>query len=247
MDVSKNLKETMMARKPRYNLVGIPQHVIQRGNNREPCFYSQEDYAAYLEFAKIAADKVACHLHAYVLMTNHVHMLITPWQEQGIPAFMQSLGKRYVQYINKTYQRTGTLWEGRYKASLVDSNGYMLSCMRYIELNPVRANMVEVPSEYRWSSYGYNAVNMDNKNITPHPLYLELGVTEKERCFVYRELFRDKIDNELLHDIRNSVNQDLVLGRDDFKDKIEGMINRTVRKGMPGRPCVKEAGSIYYY
>ena len=237
----------MMARKPRFNLVGVPQHVIQRGNNREPCFYSEEDYAAYLEFLKIAADKTDCHLHAYVLMTNHVHMLITPMQEHGISALMQSLGKRYVQYINKTYKRTGTLWEGRYKASLVDSNGYLFSCMRYIELNPVRANMVEVPSEYRWSSYGFNAAGLEDKNITPHPLYLELGLTEEERCFSYRELFRHKMNDKLLHDIRESVNQDLVLGRDDFKGKIEMMLNRTVRKGTPGRPCVKEEEGIYVY
>jgi len=235
-----------MARKPRFNLVGVPQHVIQRGNNREPCFYSEEDYTAYLEFVKIAADKTACQVHAYVLMTNHVHMLITPFEEHGISALMQSLGKRYVQYINKTYQRTGTLWEGRYKASLVDSDAYLITCMRYIELNPVRANMVDVPSEYRWSSYHFNAANIKNKNITPHPLYLALGKEESVRCFAYRELFRHKMDNTLIHEIRESVNQDLVLGRDDFKDRIEDMINRTVRKGVPGRPCVKEDEAFYY-
>ena len=156
-----------MARKPRFNLVGVPQHVIQRGNNREPCFYSEEDYSAYLGFLKIAAEKTGCHLHAYVLMTNHVHMLITPMQEYGISALMQSLGKRYVQYINKTYKRTGTLWEGRYKASLIDSQRYLLTCMCYIELNPVRANMVNVPSEYRWSSYEFNGAAEENNNITP--------------------------------------------------------------------------------
>ena len=236
-----------MARKPRFNLIGVPQHVIQRGNNKEPCFYSNEDYTAYLEFLKIASEKTGCHLHAYVLMTNHVHMLITPMQDNGIPALMQSLGKRYVQYINKTYRRTGTLWEGRYKASLVDSHRYLFSCMRYIELNPVRANMVEVPSEYRWSSYGFNAAGIEDENISPHPLYLELGLTQEERCFAYRELFRHKMDDKLLHDIRESVNQDLVLGRDDFKDKIEIMINRTVRKGIAGRPCVKEEEGKYVY
>ena len=110
-----------MARKPRFNLPGVPQHVIQRGNNREPCFYSEEDYFAYLEFLAIAAKNTGCHIHAYVLMTNHVHMLVTPMRDYGISALMQSLGKRYVQYINHRYRRTGTLWEGRYKASLIDS------------------------------------------------------------------------------------------------------------------------------
>lgn len=114
-----------MGRRPRFNLTGVPQHVIQRGNNREPCFYTKEDYVAYLEFLKIACDKTGCRLHTYVLMTNHVHMLITPMQKYGISALMQSLGKRYVQYINKTYKRTGTLWEGRYKASLIDSQQYL--------------------------------------------------------------------------------------------------------------------------
>lgn len=235
-----------MARKPRFNLIGVPQHVIQRGNNREPCFYSDEDYSAYLEFLKIAAEKTGCQLHAYVLMTNHVHMLITPMQDYGISALMQSLGKRYVQYINKTYQRTGTLWEGRYKASLVDSQRYLLTCMRYIELNPVRANMVALPSEYRWSSARINGFGERSDLIVSHPLYLELGKTDKERCYAYRELFRHKMDDKLIHDIRESVNQELVLGREDFKDKIEKMLQRKVRKGTPGRPCVNEEEGIYY-
>jgi len=234
-----------MGRKPRFNLVGVTQHVIQRGNNREPCFYSEEDYSTYLSFLKIAADKNNCHIHAYVLMTNHVHLLMTPMQAHGISTVMQSLGKRYVQYINKVYKRTGTLWEGRYKASLVDTHNYLLTCMRYIELNPVRAGMVSLPSEYRWSSYSCNGAGNDNENIRPHPLYLALGSNEVERCFSYRELFRNKIDNELLHDIRESVNQDLVLGRDDFKDKIEAALERSVRRGVPGRPCVKEGVGDY--
>lgn len=120
-------------------------------------------------------------------MTNHVHLLITPMQEYGIPAVMQSLGKRYVQYINRAYKRTGTLWEGRYKASLIDSQQYLLSCMRYIELNPVRAGMVSLPSEYRWSSYGFNAAIKEDENVIAHPLYLALGASEEERCFAYRE------------------------------------------------------------
>jgi len=175
-----------MGRRPRINLVGVPQHVIQRGNNREPCFYSNEDYTAYLEFLKIAAEKTNCHVHAYVLMTNHVHLLVTPMEDYGVSALMQSLGKRYVQYINKTYKRTGTLWEGRFKSSLVDSNNYLFTCMRYIELNPVRAHMIDVPSEYCWSSYSFNAMSIVNELLIPHPLYLELGSTSEERCYAYR-------------------------------------------------------------
>jgi len=139
-----------MPRKPRFNLIGIPQHVIQRGNNREPCFYAVQDYRRYLDNLREVAEKYRCRIHAYVLMTNHVHILVTPMVEYGISQMMQALGRRYVYYINMTYKRTGTLWEGRFKASLIDSDAYLLTCMRYIELNPIRANMVSHPGEYQW-------------------------------------------------------------------------------------------------
>ena len=138
-----------MPRKPRFNLVGIPQHVIQRGHNREPCFYAEQDYQQYLDDLKEVAKKYECCIHAYVLMTNHIHMLVTPMVDHGISNMMQALGRRYVYYINKSYHRSGTLWEGRYKSSLIDSDKYLLVCMRYIELNPVRAAMVEHPGEYQ--------------------------------------------------------------------------------------------------
>ncbi len=146
-----------MPRKPRFNLIGVPQHVIQRGNNREPCFFSEDDYRRYLEDLTVTTKKYGCRVHAYVLMTNHVHLLITPMMDSAISQCMQALGRRYVKYINHTYKRTGTLWEGRYKSSLVDSDHYLLSCMRYIELNPIRACLVDHPGEYAWSSYGVNA------------------------------------------------------------------------------------------
>jgi putative transposase len=138
-----------MARKPRFNLIGIPQHVIQRGNNREPCFYSVEDYQRYLQDLDDAANRNDCAIHAYVLMTNHVYLLVTPFQQHGISHMMQDLGRKYVRYINHVYKRSGTLWEGRYKSSLVDSEAYLLTCMRYIEMNPVRASMVKHHIEYR--------------------------------------------------------------------------------------------------
>jgi putative transposase len=159
-----------MPRKSRFNLVGLPQHVIQRGNNREPCFFDKSDYSRYLEDVKSSAKKFNCRIHAYVLMTNHVHMLVTPMAEYAVSEMMQSLGRRYVRYINKTYKRTGTLWEGRFKASLIDSEQYLLSCIRYIELNPVRASMVEHPGEYQWSSYPINAQNQKSKLIESHPV-----------------------------------------------------------------------------
>lgn len=235
-----------MARKPRFNLVGLPQHVIQRGNNREPCFFAEQDYRYYLNCLKEVAEKFGCQIHAYVLMTNHVHILVTPQVEYGISQMMQALGRRYVRYINKTYQRTGTLWEGRYKASLVDSDRYLLTCMRYIELNPVRANMVSSPDEYKWSSYHANGNGKDEIMLQPHLLYLGLGQEEAERCYAYRELFRHHMDNALLHEIRDALNQELVLGRDYFKDKIEAVLKRKIRPGKPGRPKVEEEEGEYW-
>jgi len=234
-----------MPRKPRFNLVGIPQHVIQRGNNREPCFYAEEDYRRYLDDLQESAIKFDCRIHAYVLMTNHVHLLVTPMAEYGISQMMQALGRRYVCYVNKTYKRTGTLWEGRYKSSLLDSDRYLLTCMRYIELNPIRASMVDHLGEYKWSSYQDNAQGNNDPLIEAHPLYMELGTTVEERLVAYRELFRYHMDNDTLHEIRESLNHELVLGRSYFKDKIADITNRQTRLGLPGRPKVKEEEGVY--
>lgn len=234
-----------MPRKQRFNLIGIPQHVIQRGNNREPCFYAEDDYWRYLEDLKESAEKYDCRIHAYVLMTNHVHLLVTPMKESGISQMMQALGRRYVYYINKTYKRTGTLWEGRYKSSLIDSDNYLLTCMRYIELNPIRASMVNHPGEYKWSSYHANAQGDINSLIESHPLYIELGTNEKVRQENYRELFRHHMDNDILHEIRESLNHELVLGHSYFKDKIEEVTQRQTKIGQPGRPRVEEEEGIY--
>ena len=235
-----------MARRPRFNLPGIPQHVIQRGNNREPCFFAEEDYRRYLGDLKLASDKYDCLLHAYVLMTNHVHLLVTPMVDHGISNMMQSVGRRYVHYINKTYQRTGTLWEGRYKSSLVDSEHYVLTCMRYIELNPVRANMVEHPGEYCWSSYSTNGQGELKDMIQSHPIYAQLGSSAEKRQEAYHELFRHRMDNETLQEIRDALNHELVLGRSYFKDKVEKMTKRAARLGNPGRPKVEEKSGSYY-
>lgn len=179
-------------------------------------------------------------------MTNHVHLLVTPGAPYSIMHMMQNLGRKYVRYINHTYKRTGTLWEGRYKASLVDSEAYLLTCMRYIELNPVRANMVTHPSEYQWSSYAANATGKNNPLIEPHPLYQSLGGTPELRYFIYRELFRSHLDPEQVHQIREALNQELVLGRDDFKVKIEQMTLRQTKSKPLGRPSVEEERGIYY-
>ncbi len=225
-----------MPRPLRYELADAPQHVIQRGNNRQASFFAPEDYRFYLECLKDAADRHRCAVHAYVLMTNHVHLLITPQAASGIGKVMQSIGRRYVQYINHQYQRTGTLWEGRYKASLIDSGRYLLTCCRYIELNPVRAEMVKHPVDYRWSSYAWHAHGKDDPVVQDHHEYLRLADNTSDRQRAYRELFRSQLGREAVQEIRDSLNQCRVYGGERFKDQIEQALQRTVRPGKPGRP-----------
>jgi putative transposase len=169
-------------------------------------------------------------------MTNHVHLLVTPGSESAIPLLMQAIGRTYVQRLNKRYQRTGTLWEGRYKASPVQDDQYLLTCYRYIEQNPLRAAMVADPVEYPYSSHAHNALGRPDPLITPHPTYLALHTDAERRRRVYRNMFRDASSNKELTDIRNTTNACLVLGNDRFKDQIEAMIGRSVRPGKPGRP-----------
>ena len=224
-----------MPRQPRFVIPGQPQHVIIRGNNRDPIFYTDEDYRFYLEKLKQACDKHLCEIHAYVLMTNHVHLLITPHTEQSISKALQMLGRYYVQYFNYTYNRTGTLWEGRYKATLIDSEAYLLTCYRYIELNPVRAEgMVEHPSEYPWSSYRYNALGEQDPLVVAHREYRRLGKTLEQRQAAYRTLFRAHINEKTLDEIRESTNKAWVLGSSYFKEKIATQINRPVTPSSRG-------------
>ena len=231
-----------MARLPRFNIVGQPQHVIVRGNNREPIFYSEPDYLFYLDKLQQACEKHNCDLHAYVLMTNHVHMLITPNTENALSKAMQMIGRYYVQYFNHAYQRTGTLWEGRYKATLIDSDLYALTCYRYIELNPVRAKMVDHPAEYPWSSYRCNALGEQCELIEPHPLYQQFGREKTDRTLAYRALFEQLIAEKTLDEIREATNKAWVLGSDYFKARIEKQTNRPTapRKRGGNRKTIKE-------
>lgn len=215
-----------MARLPRYVIPGQPQHVIQRGNNREIIFVADEDYRFYLEKLTQASERFECDVHAYVLMTNHVHLLMTPYTVDSLGKVMQSVGRYYVQYFNHCYKRSGTLWEGRYKATLMNSEQYLLTCYRYIELNPVRAGMVEHPRAYPWSSYHRNAHGLEDELITPHVLYNRLGKTAQERCERYRQLFKHRLANNVVDAIRESTNKAWVLGNDRFKEKIEEMTKR---------------------
>ena len=215
-----------MARLPRFVLPGHPQHVIVRGNNRDPIFNTDEDYHFYLDKLQDAGRKHQCDIHAYVLMTNHVHLLVTPHTGDGISKMIQMLGRYYVQYFNYTYQRSGTLWEGRYKASLIDSETYALTCYRYIELNPVRANIICHPAEYPWSSYRGNALGDNDKLLTPHPLYLALGSSVDERQAAYRALFEAHFDEKSLEEVRASINKAWVLGSEHFRNIIAPQLNR---------------------
>lgn len=225
-----------MARRTRFNLPDVPLHIVQRGNNRQPTFFSDADYRFYLECLGDAAARCACDVHAYVLMTNHVHLLVTPYLPDGASRLMQSVGRRYVQHVNYRYGRTGTLWEGRFKASLVESESYLLTCYRYIEMNPVRARMVDDPGRYRWSSYGRHALGAADALIRDHPLYMALGLTDEERRQAYRALFRQDLEQGSLKEIRSSLNDELVLGGAGFRARVEATLNRLLRAPARGRP-----------
>jgi putative transposase len=225
-----------LARKPRFEVVGLPQHIIQRGNNRQPCFRDDEDRRRYLADLEEALHAHDVELHAWVLMSNHVHLLATPRTSRGISRMMQKLGSRYVRWFNDRHERSGTLWDGRFRASLVETDSYLLACMRYIELNPVRANMVQHPGEHRWSSFAANALGWPDPLIVPHPTYLALRATVNQRCAVYRRLCSQALDEGMLADIRDALASELVLGSEEFKTLVESATARPARRRRGGRP-----------
>ncbi len=225
-----------MPRPPRLDLACVPQHVIQRGNDRQPCFFREIDYIRYLQDLREAALKYGCQVHAYVLMTNHVHLLATPGEIGAVSRMMQSVGRRYVRFINDTMARTGTLWEGRYKSSLVDSEHYLLACYRYIELNPVRAGMVATPAGYRWSSYGCNGQGSVDLLITPHAAYQQIHPDDKSRLACYRSLVAQGIGDDELAMIRTYAQRQRALGTNKFQQAIESQLGRRAGIGVPGRP-----------
>lgn len=225
-----------MPRRPRLAMPNVPLHLIQRGNNRQACFFVAEDYLRYLAWLEEYAASYACRMHAWVLMTNHVHLLLSA-EDAGAPgAMMKALGQRYVQYVNRVYRRSGTLWEGRYRSCLAQDDAYLLSCQRYIELNPVRAGMVEHPAEYRWSSYRANAQGEKLSLLSPHPLYLSLGRDEAERQGHYRELFRHELDPGVVDSIRDATNGNFALGNERFCAELAVALGRRVTPGVSGRP-----------
>ena len=228
-----------MPRKPRMYLPDVPAHVIQRGNNRSACFFGEEDYRYYLNCLNEARQKYAVAVHAYVLMTNHVHLLLTPSDGKGISLTMQSIGRRYVQYINYTYRRCGTLWESRHKSSLVQVDDYLFTCYRYIEMNPVRAHIVNHPGDYPWSSYRHHAYGEANPIIQDHSLYLRLDNNQDTRLTCYRDLFATEMGIEMLHEIRKAINFSMPLGNERFRDEIEEALGRKLGYYQRGRPNIK--------
>ncbi len=222
-----------MPRRARLKIAGLPLHVIQRGNNRGACFLSRQDYGVYLGMLDELSNLFGCRLHAYVLMTNHVHLLLTPCGEDGASAMMKHLGQRYVQYVNRTHRRTGSLWEGRYRSSIIDSSNYLLRCQRYIELNPVRAGIVAGPDEYAWSSYGTNALGVPSKFLLPHPEYLALGATDEERRATYRALFEVAPSQNELTRIRESISGGFALGSDQFLAEVSRTLRRRAYRVGP--------------
>lgn len=225
-----------MPRKPRFFLPGVPVHVVQRGQSREAVFFEDNDYKMYLGWLAEAAERYKCAIHAYVLMTNHVHILATPQSREGISRMMQYVGRRYVPYINHTYGTSGSIWEGRYKSSLVSEDSYLLGCMRYIELNPVRADMVKGPALYRWSSYKVNGLGYGDELVKPHSLYLSLGRSKKDRLAGYKALFKAHVEEDELARIRASWQTGTPLGNSVFREKIEKKLGCKVGQARRGRP-----------
>jgi putative transposase len=228
--------EATMPRRARLNIPGIPWHIIQRGNNRSRCFHAVDDYRRYLDALGEQATKYDCVVHAYVLMTNHVHLLLTPHQPDSAPLLMKHLGQRYVQKFNRRYGRTGTLWEGRYRSCLTDSAAYVLACYRYIERNPVRAGMVDRPEDYPWSSYRANGLGRADPLVTAHDEYRRLGPNDEERRFHYRALFQSRVDSGFMAEIRYATNGNYALGSSLFRAKVERMLKRRATPGKNGRP-----------
>lgn len=237
-----------MPRRARLALPGVPFHLIQRGNNRQACFFADEDYRSYLDWIAEYAGKTDCRIHAYVLMTNHVHLLLSADRAEAPGALMKMLGQRYVQYVNRVYRRSGTLWEGRFRSCPIQEEAYLLACQRYIELNPVRAAIVEHPGDYRWSSYRANGQGESDALIRPHALYDALGLDAAGRRGAYRELFHHELEPGLVDEIRRATNGNFLLGNERFAVDVAATLGRRVLPGKSGRPrkvAAAESGNMF--
>jgi putative transposase len=225
-----------MARLARIEAAGYPHHVIQRGNNRQAIFAGERDYARYLTLLQEAASTHAIAVHAYVLMPNHVHLLMTPEKEGGLSRFMQALGRRYVRWFNDRHGRTGTLWEGRFRATVIASDEYLLACMRYIELNPVRAGLSSNPGEYRWSSHLHHVGQSIDPLIRDHGSFWALGNTPFERQSAYQGLFETPLGDELVTLIRKATNRGRALTNNEGSEALRKIPGQSAAPRPRGRP-----------
>ena len=233
-----------MPRPPRLELPDVPLHVLQRGNNRAACFFNEADRRFYLKCLASASLARGCAIHAYVLMTNHVHLLVTPPEAGAVGAMMQDVGRRYVRVLNTIHGRTGSLWEGRFKSSLIDSESYLLTCHRYIELNPVRAGMVGHPSAYPWSSQGHYSGARPNGLISEHPEYERLGKDAGERRAYFAALCSTPLPQHVVDEIRIAINTDSAVGSEKFMQTAEAVLGRSVRPPSRGRPLRIVTGKL---
>jgi len=233
-----------MPRPNRLDLPGVSLHVIQRGNNRQACFFEHRDYVRYLECLGDLLARASCQLHAYVLMTNHVHLLLTPSEVGAVSRLMQNLGREYVGWVNASRERSGTLWEGRFKSCPVDGARYALTCIRYIELNPVRAGMVAHPAHYRWSSYGCNAKGRADALITAHPAIQGLAVDRVVGRERYRELVETGLEPAELDSLRLHANRQRAWGSEEFASRIEAALGRPAKIAKRGRPARIVTGEL---
>ncbi|MGE4241670.1 REP-associated tyrosine transposase [Ramlibacter sp.] len=229
-----------MARLPRLTVPGYAHHIIQRGNNRQPIFSGTADYEALLGMLDEYAREQKVAVHSYVLMSNHFHVLATPETAEGVPQMMQALGRRYVRYFNQRQARTGTLWEGRYRSTLIQAERYLLACMVYIDLNPVRAGMVDDPADYRWSSHGFYIGKTADRVVTPHPLYWELGNTPFAREAAYRDLVNAGVGIDQQRVLTTSTLSGWALGEPDYVAELQRRTSRRLAKGKVGRPTLEK-------
>lgn len=231
-----------MPRPSRFLLPGVAVHIIQRGNNRVDCFKHDGDYLMYLAHLRQLAERYDCPVHAYCLMTNHVHLLLTPVDEQACQGLMRDLGQRYVQYFNRRHGRSGTLWEGRFRSCVAESARYVLACYRYVELNPVRAGMVDHPSGYLWSSYAVNSGMRTDPLLSPHAEFTALGLQAETRHAAYRVLVDQPLDPEVLRAIREATNGDYPLGSEGFKASLLATYGRRTERQKAGRKAKEPVG-----
>jgi putative transposase len=224
-----------MARLGRYFVADQPLHVIQRGNNKSRIFFTRDDATSFLGWLGDAAERYGLAIHAYVLMPNHIHLLASPRDAESLPRTMQSVGRRYVRYLNRRIERSGTLWEGRYRATVVDTDAYFMRVARYIELNPVRAALSPDPGSYRWSSHRGNALGAADPLVNPHPLYQSLGADAAERADAYRALFAEALSEDVLAAIRGATNRGWALGDEAFQERMSGAGGRRAKPLAKGR------------